>query len=274
MRVILVASDLSERSDRAVRRGVRLAAARGAACHILHVVDEDLPAQMAGQFRASATEVLAQTVASLDGGDRVTADAVIGDPVRAIAEEAEARAADLVVFGTHRPRIFLDMLRETTVERMVRLVAPPALVVRDPVNEDYARVLAPVSFSHACAKALRTAHDLVPDAEISAFHAVHLPFTGFTHEKPGGQMDREMTAEVEDVRREWCKAQALPDALCDVAPVTGSLGEILGERVQTFKPDLIALGAHTRGRLAARTLGSFAAEMVRHPPTDLLIADS
>ncbi len=274
MKLFLVASDLSERSDRAVQRGLRLAKTHGAACHVLHVVDEDLPADIAAQIRAAAAERLADQVLSLDGGAAATTEAVIGDPILAIVDAAHARGADLVVFGTHRPRAFLDILRETTVERMVRLVAPPALVVRNPAKRDYARVLVPVSFSHACAKALSTARTLLPEAEISAFHAVHLPFAGLTHERPGGPMDRELTAEAEEVRTDWCATQGLPDALCDVAPITGSLGQVMDHRIQAFKPDLIALGAHTRGRLAAHTLGSFAAELLRNPPTDLLLADS
>ena len=42
--------------------------------------------------------------------------------------------------------------------------------------------------------------------------------------------------------------------------------------MHSHNPDLIALGAHTRSGLSPYTLGSFAANLVRHPPTDLLLA--
>ena len=272
MKLVLVASDLSERSDKAVARALQLAQAHGAACHVLHVVDEDLPADFALKMRDAAAERLAQVVAPAPAGATVTTEAVIGDPIRVIAQEAHVRAPDLVVFGTHRPRAFLDLLRETTVERLVRLIAAPALVVRNPAEHAYARVLVPVSFSPACGRALELVRRLLPDAQITAFHAVYLPFTGLTHEVPGGPMDREMTAEAEAVRAEWCAAEGLPDRLCDVVPITGSLGAVMDQRIATVHPDLIALGAHTRGRLAPHKLGSFAAELLRTPPTDLLIA--
>ena len=252
MKRFLVASDLSERSDRAVQRALKLARAHRAECHILHVVDEDLPADIAAMMRDEAAARLTRDVAALAGGETATTEAVIGDPVLVIAEQARARDADLVVFGIHRPRAFFDMLCQTTVERMVRLIDRPALLVRNPATEDYSRVLVPVSFSSACAKALSAAQALLPEAEISAFHAVHLPFAGLTHEKPGGPMDRELTAEAEAVRSSWCVDQGLPEALCEVTPMTGSLIEVLDRRIEAERPQLIALGAHTRNRLAAR----------------------
>lgn len=272
MNVFLAATDLSERSDRAVRRALRLARAHHAACHVLHVVDEALPPDMAGRLRNEAEAWLARFVAAEPDGSSATCSAVIGDPVAAIAEAARRLDAGIVVFGLHRPRTFLDTLRETSVERMVRLVARPALLVRDPADHDYARILAPVSFSPACAKALSAARDLAPKAEIAGIHAVHLPFEAMTFDHPGGSMERALIREAEATRTEWCAAQGLADELCAVSPVTGSLGEVIDRRIRSFKPDLIALGVHTRNRLAPHTVGSFAAALLRDPPTDILLA--
>lgn len=272
MKVFLAATDLSERSDRAVRRAMRLARQHHGRAHVLHVVDEALPGEMAELWRREAAAHLARAVASWGGDDSVLTQVEVGDPLTIIAGEARRLGADAVVFGVHRPRPFLDALRGTTVERMVRLIDRPALLVRETADHDYARVLAPVSFSAACAMALSTARRLAPEAEIAAVHAVYLPFAGLTHEHPGGQMDRELTAEAEAERSDWCARQGLPEDLCAVTPMTGSLGDVIEARIRSFKPDLIALGAHTRGRFAAHTLGSFAAGLVRNPPADLLLA--
>lgn len=272
MKVFLAATDLSERSDRAVRRAMRLARLHKGRAHVLHVVDEALPGELAKLWRREAEAHLARTVAAWGGDDGVTTRVEIGDPLAIIAREARRLEADLVVFGLHRPRPFLDALRETTVERMVRLIDRPALLVRETADHDYARVLAPVSFSAACATALSAARALAPEAEIAAVHAVYLPFAGLTLEDPGGAMDRELTAEAETERTNWCARQGLSQELCAVTPMTGSLGDVIEARIRAFKPDLIALGAHTRGRFAPHTLGSFAAGLVRSPPTDLLLA--
>lgn len=272
MRVFLVATDLSERSDRAVRRALRLARRKDATCHVLHVVDDALPRDLAETIRADAEARLRRFVDAQPNGKGAEVAVLIGDPIATIAEAARARNADIVLFGLHRPRPFLDMLRETTLERLVRLSRRPALLVRDPADHDYGRILVPVSFSEACATALDAARKLAPKAEISAFHAIHLPFAGLTHEHRGGAMDHELTAEAEATRNTWCAAQGLSKELCAVTPVTGSLGAVTDRHIQDFKPDLIALGTHTRSRFSTHPLGRFAAALVRDPPTDLLLA--
>ena len=115
---------------------------------------------------------------------------------------------------------------------------------------------------------------VIPDTGdgLHPLHAVYRPFAGLTDERPGGAMDRDMRAEAETRRNDWCATQGLAAELCAVTPITGSLGEVIGREVRAFRPDLIALGAHTRGGLAPHTLGSFAAELIRNPPTDLLLA--
>ncbi len=272
MRVFLVATDLSIRSDRAVRRGLRLAHSHNAVCHVLHAVDDALPRDMAEPHRADAEARLQRFVEAQPHNTAVEVAAVIGDPLVVIVEAARRLDADVVLFGLHRPRPFLDGFSETTVERMVRLSRRPALLVRDPADHDYCKILAPVSFSGACARALDTARWLAPKAEIAAFHAVHLPFAGITHERPGGTMDREMTEEAMAVRSDWCEAQGLAEELCQVTPLSGSLTEVLDRQFQAFKPDLIALGTHTRGRFSTHPLGSFAAELLHDPPADILLA--
>ncbi|MEO1688792.1 MAG: universal stress protein, partial [Pseudomonadota bacterium] len=54
MRRILVASDLSARSDRALARAAALAQAHGAALHVAHVTDDELPAALAHPQTESA----------------------------------------------------------------------------------------------------------------------------------------------------------------------------------------------------------------------------
>lgn len=273
MKSILVASDLSERSDRAVRRAIRLARDHGAVCHVLHVVDDDLPGDLAVRWREDAGTELARLISGLDtDGVEVSREVRIGDPLKVIPEAAFERAADLVVLGLHRPRAFLDRLRETTMERVVRLLRAPVLLVRSPAAHDYRSVLAPVSFSPACTAASRAVRALAPEATIHAFHAIHLPYSGLTGEKPGGPMARALIAEAEAARDAWL-AQDGPDLAADrIALVTGALNRVMADQLAGLRPDLVAIGANTRFALAPHLLGSFAADLVRDPPTDLLIA--
>lgn len=272
MKRILVATDLSERSDRAIRRALRLAAEFGAQCHVLHVVDDTLPQDLAEPFRAEAEVRLRRFVGHNRGEATAEAYALFGDPLIVVPAEAQRLEADLVVLGLHRPRAFLDGLRETTMERLVRLLRQPVLLVRDPADHAYGRVLVPVSFSPACATALRTAQALAPLGEIEAFHAVYLPYSGLTGEGPGGAMERGLTREAKAVCDDWRKQHDLSGPVARVRFTSGGLWRVFQRKLKATHPDLVAIGAHTRGPLAVHTLGSFAADLVRNPPADLLLA--
>lgn len=273
MKSILVASDLSERSDRAVRRAIRLAKGHGANCHVLHVVDRDLPRDLASRWCEDAGTRLVRFLSALDTeGVEVSHDVRIGDPLEVIPEVAAGCDADLVVLGLHRPRAFLDRLRETTMERLVRLVREPVLLVRNPAGHDYETVLAPVSFSPACTAATKAARALAPKATIHAFHAVHLPFSGLTGEQPGGPMSQALIAEAETARTGWLAKDGPGLEADQITLAIGSLSQVMADQLASVRPDLVAIGSHTRFSLAPHLLGSFAAELVRDPPTDLLIA--
>lgn len=272
MKRILVATDLSERSDRAIRRALRLAGDLGASCHVLHVVDDTLPHDLAEPFRADAEARLRRFIAHNRGAATAEAHALLGDPLIVVPAEAHRLAADLVVLGLHRPRAFLDGLRETTMERLVRLLKQPVLLVRDPADHAYGRVLVPVSFSPACATALRSAQALAPTGEIVPFHAVYLPYSGLTGEVPGGAMDHALTREARAICEDWRKTQGLSGPMAQVRFASGGLWRVFQRKLKAIRPDLIAIGAHTRGPMAVHKLGSFAADLVRNPPADLLLA--
>lgn len=272
MKSILVGSDLSERSDRAVRRSLHLAKSHGATCHVIHVVDDSMPKSIAKKVRDDAEDELRRYVDAEGSGASVETVALIGDPLEVIPEQAAQRGAELLVLGIHRPRRFLDRVRESTMECLVRITQKPVLLVSEFVEKDYERVLAPLSFSPACAAALKTAHMVAPNATVTSFHALHLPFSALTREKPGGMMDQEMTEQARQALTSWRAKEGLSAVESAVEIVTGSLWEVLSQKIDTARPDLIALGAHTRSAMAAFTLGSFTADLVRDPPTDLLLA--
>lgn len=270
-KTILCATDLSSRSERAVRRAIRLAERFGAHLHVIHVIDDGLPEAMALASEAAAREALEQFLASVPHKASVAADVLVGDVRAVVPEEAAQRGADLVVVGHHRPRAFLDMLRETTVEGLIRAMRAPVLLVRDAADHDYGPVLAPVSFSPACAEALHVARSLAPEAEIHAFHALLLPFSGMSGEGPGSATDRALRRETEALRDSWVAKEGLASDLAEVDLAIGALGAVYQAKLDNVHPTLIALGAHSRTKLALYALGDFTARILRDPPTDVLL---
>ncbi len=273
MKHVLCATDLSERSDRAIRRAFRLATQQGARLTVLTIVDSELPVGLAETLREDAATRLERYCADMAGqfACDYAVRAELGDPAVDLAEAAQEADADLVVIGLHRRRRILDRLRGTTMERIVRASNLPVLVVRDPADHDYRAVLAPVDFSPAAMTALHLARALAPDATITAFHALYIPFAGFTREDKGGPVTRSYLREVSAQMKNWATSGGLPEGVAMPDIQEGGLTEIYGQMLGRRKPDLIAIGAHARSGLAPYMLGSFAASLVRDPPCDLLV---
>lgn len=270
---ILVATDMSARSDRAVRRGVKLAARLKSRLSILSVIDDAGPEALTAQMVASVTVELRRFVASLPGGDAAEVIVIAGDPTTTIVERLGAMRPDLLVLGRHRERPFLDAIRETTAGRLVRLSSCPVLMVADRVDHAYARILAATDFSPAAAASIALAHELAPGADIDPVHVFHVPYDGVLS-RVGGTRDivASFHAEAAEADTAWRAAHALP-ALCgDTRILPGSPLEVLGRETRATGAALICAGAHGRVGQGRALLGSVATDLMRFPPCDLLIA--
>lgn len=272
MDTILVASDLSERADRALARAFRIARARAGRVVIASVVDDSLPDPIATTLARDMRDRLTRFAESLAGTDAVGHEVRVlaGDPAPAIAALAGETGAGLLVLGLHRPRPLLDAFRETTMERIVRLAACPVLLVRDPADHDYERVLAGIDFSPASAAALAAAAKVAPGAAVTCLHALHVPFKGLTGGSSASAAPFRHEAEAEQAAWQAREKPDLPAAGVEI--IEGSPAQVIATGIAAIRPDLLALGAHSRAGLGALTVGGIAAMLMRDPPVDLLIA--
>ena len=270
MACMIVATDLSERGDRAVQRAFLLAGRAGANLIAVTVVDDSLPADVAAQMIPACEKQLARMIAAVPSAGTVEHETRVlrGDPALAVAALAAAERADLLILGLHRTRPIADLFRETTMERIVRQVACPVLLVSAPAATPYLGVVAAVDFSPASAAALRRAHDLAPDGPLFAVHALHVPYRGLMPADTVGAF----LGEAEATEAEWRRTQTLPAGLDNVDLIEGSVDQVLAGVLSRTGADLIALGAHARSGLHAAVVGSVAARLMREPPCDLLIA--
>ncbi|MCU9847104.1 universal stress protein [Defluviimonas sp. WL0024] len=270
MPVYLVATDLSARGDRAVRRAFALARAHQARLIVASAVDDDLPQALAAELAAGAERTLADVVAADPDRDAVEYETRMlrGDPSLAIATLAATEAVDLLILGAHRVRPVADIFLDTTMLRILRQVTCPVLLVRNPVAHPYRGILAATDFSPASAAALRTAAALVPDASIAAIHAFHVPFKGLMPRETAAPF----LAEARSHEAEWRGRERLPERLGPVTFEEGPATEVISEALAATGADLIAVGAHSRAGMAARLLGSFATMLIEAAPTDLIVA--
>lgn len=272
MSQILVATDLSIRSDRAVQRALRLGRVMNLPCRIISVIDNDLPSDLRAKHSAEVATRLSRYLdeVSVPGQD-VTCEVIQGDVHVAVLAEAEARETALLVLGLHRARPLLDLIRDTTMVRIVRGTRRPVLLVRDPADHDYARALVPVSFSPSCARALQAVRAIAPSAELRSFHAVSIPFSGLTGEGPDGAMARDLCAEAAAERDRWVATLTQGPNPANIEIMLGGRTEIMA-RLTAERPDLIGVGAHTRNGFLPNVLGGFVTDLMVTPPCDVLVA--
>lgn len=258
MQKILVTSDLSDRSRPAVARAVELAVACDAALVVLSVINQDVPGDLARALELGAAALLSEQVEADLDGRAVPFEVRIetGDPLALIPDIAVQVETDLLVVGTHRRRAFLDQVRETTVEHIIRSSRVPVLLVAEPVAAPYATVLAGTAYSKTCTSLVHMIHRVAPEAAVTYFHAHAVSF------------EREATQEFET----WRAVYGLPKTLPVPVLFEGTPQDAVETLAETVPFDLLAIGGHTRSDGGRYFTGRFTAGLIRNPPCDLLIA--
>jgi len=280
MKRILVASDLSERSRRAIRRAVALARQFSCELIVLYVADDDRPAELIeAELRSAETETRGHLDEAAWQG--LVPEPVIetraGDPFRTIVDEADRIDADLIVMGAHRKRLLGDIFTGTTIERVMRLGHRPVLMVNRDDETPYRRVLAALDLSKASAHALRRAISLglLDPARASAVHgflplAEGMMYYANIDQK---QIDEHVAVSANEARGAL-EAFLRDNGFADLADVLlierGSPYEAIEIGVSKIKPDLLVIGTRGHGGVKRILLGSVADEVLRRIDADIL----
>jgi nucleotide-binding universal stress UspA family protein len=280
MKTIVVATDFSTRSDRAIRRGLLLAREAGATLWLLHVVDGDRPAYLVVPDTQAAEKTLAeaaQTIRMIDGvaceHRVVTADAFEG-----ILSATAEMAADLLVIGPHRRQILRDAFIGTTAERVIRDSAVPVLMANGMPVGPYRKVLAASDLS-ACSVEAVTALvrlQLAAEAPVILFRAVDVPEVALmmrasttVEEIRHHVATREAAAD--DELRAFAATLALKPANSVARIAEGSTAATILKEAETAGADLVVIGTRGQTGLARFLLGSVAEAVLRSSPVDVLV---
>lgn len=186
----------------------------------------------------------------------------------ALSDLAEDEAALMLALGLHRERRVLDVLRLTTMERIVLAATVPVLIAHQRPRDGYRRVLAPTDFSPASAAALRRAAEIAPFASFHAIHALQLPLGA--RFSPGDTATDAALTRAEQLRDAFLAMPGLPTFAEPPEIVPGGVHEVLSFRQNELRADLLCIGTHS-GRDPLQ-LGNYARDLMRAPPTDLLVA--
>lgn len=277
MKHILVATDLTARSDRAMERAFALARETGAALTILHVVDDELPAAVADQLKAEAEAAIDRICMgpAARGVAPVDRRVAFGRGFEQILRAAEVVEADLLVLGLHRNESGRGLFTGTTVERVIRHGQVPVLVVRDRADGPYRRILVGVDFSPYSRRAAEFVLGELPAAEVVLVHAYDVPFRGLItgrsdRDEVSKRHQQQFDAMVEGEMKAFLAS--LPEGGAGLKRVMreGSVHEVIMDQVAQRKPDLLVIGTHGRTGVAHALFGSTAEDLLNAPPCDVL----
>jgi nucleotide-binding universal stress UspA family protein len=273
---ILVATDLTERSELAIQRAVQLQRQTGAALTLLHVIEPGLMSDLAFRRRRDAEAFLGERVERLpqEVQRRCSRKVAVGDAFSTIDSEAQAQRVDLIVLGEPGKYRFADLFIGTTAERVVRTSPIPVLMAKGTTHGPYQRVLVPLDLSEGAMRALAVSLTIAPSAEIRIVHAWRPPLSALAqrHAVPDAirKENEQIKALIERVAKEAAAATARRGQALSVDMVEENPYVVL--RNERSWPDLVAMGTHARARLATDMIGSLARHMLAEAPSDVLVA--
>lgn len=279
MKKILVATDFSTRSDRAVRRATLLAKKFEAAVSLIHVVDDDRPKRIVDAERESTSMLLseqAQSMREIDGVD-CSANVVLGTPSDEIIKAAEASMADVLVIGPHRHHAFLDVFVGTTAERTIRSSRHPLLVASGVPASFYRHVLVAVDLSECSGDALRIVAGLGLDkhAAVSVVYVFSAPAKSYMTVASASNEEIKDYVASEEKRAagelaEFMRGPEFSPARQLLKFNESSVAHVICATAREVSADLIVVGTRGRTGVTKFLLGSVAEEVLHISDRDVL----
>jgi nucleotide-binding universal stress UspA family protein len=269
---VLMAHDLSTRSERALERAVQLATQLDAVLDVVHVVEDDLPAAIVQRRKAEAEKAISDQLSAMPGlGERkIVVTVLAGKDYTDILAQADRLSADLIVLATHRADALRHVAVGSTAERVIGFGHYPVLVVRDKPQGRYRRVLMLADVSAASRSAAHAAFALFPDAEFRLVHVLRTPLSGAPHSELailhtfGAAGPRK-----EDLLAFLCPASLRPEKL-ELTIHRGATLGVLRQEIDHFHPDVLVAGVQRDTGLTRALIGEVAEELLSQPPCDLL----
>lgn len=280
MAVLLVGTDFSTRSDRALRRAMLIARHADYELLVVHVIDDDQPGRMIEVQRAAAEELLSDTQRTFveDDGIACRTEIRFGRVPEQIIEAARVSGAGLVVLGPHRHSPLADWLGGATAERIVRRCPVPVIAAAAVPAGPYRHLLLPTDFGEASRRAAEAVRQL-PFAHSSKASFVHV------YDPEAREMLGRAMVPSED-RRQYlleCAERAATELAAFVRSLNweatgeivrasgGSIPSEIEKAAAEVDADLILLARSNKGVIAEAVLGSVTKSLLGAGEFDVLV---
>jgi nucleotide-binding universal stress UspA family protein len=281
MKNILIPTDLSARSDRALDKALNLAKNYDAKLTILHVIDEDNPEILHKDLSKLAKKRIFETLEGKTQGVDYKIEIVVGTPHAKVLQTALKVEADLVILGLHRHTNKNNSMMGKVIERVIKGSLKPVLVVKDPPKSEYKKILVATDFNSHSKNCLTLALRLFPDANFTLMHSYHMPFLGITGVSPSALEDdyrkdceNEMKELSEEVVNKLSKAgsnNTISSYKIKNKLDNGSIIDVLNKEVLYSKPQLLVIGTRGRSGFSKMLSLNVAETFLIDPPCDVLV---
>jgi nucleotide-binding universal stress UspA family protein len=268
---VLLAHDLTGPSEIALVRAARLALERKGHLIILHVVDGKLPARVVEAQRAHARSHLEAEVRRWLGGCKLSwrIDIGVGEPAGAIAARARAHRVDLVVAGRHQRRA-----APSTVGLLLQQTERPMLIVGNPNQSPYRRVLVPIDLTDVSAARLQFAATLFPEASLHLLHAYKGRLQGYlaplSLHREHNRRKLYNGRQPEHAASHFVASLRLGDRRPILKVENGDTLALVKQELARQKTDLLVLGAQARPGMKYVPIGSGAEAAFASSRCDML----
>jgi nucleotide-binding universal stress UspA family protein len=275
---LLVPTDFSAASDRALSLAKEIAGLFDAEIHLLHVrVVFDDPSVDGGildevERILTVSEPLTRQAlkeAGANDSSRIHAHMKRGIvPADVIIDAIDEYSCDLVIMGTHGRRGLKRLLAGSVAQEVVHRSLIPVLTTRAETDSQFLprKILIPVDFSEECFEAVEWANVVAPglEAEITLLHVIQpMIYPDFyaldtLPEKHRQQLVRRCQEALEEVAREHLKERS-----CQIAVVEGHVADSVQNYALENGQDMIVVATRGLSGIAHGVVGSVAERLVR-----------
>jgi nucleotide-binding universal stress UspA family protein len=291
IRKVVVATDLSEPADEAIRQAHQRAAWAGAELAVCHVLPNEfhsnplfpqyhqLEAMRVPAERDRMLETVSARVRQLTGrpSDGFQVFLAEGAPHAVIVEAAETWGADLIVVGSYGRTGLARVLIGSVAQKVVRHAHCAALVARP--SENTGRVVVGTDFSDPALPAVTAAHDESrrTGVEVTIVHSIDAPLLlpepleGSVAAGPPLYLAGGLEAIKEAALQRLAAAQEKVGLHGDRRVAYGPAATSLLRIAEELHAELLVVGTAGRTGLHRALLGSVAEAVVRAAPCSVLV---
>ena len=281
---------MSPFASRAEARAALLAQELGSeSLHLLHVIDNlalealryldqptlDTEQRLMELSRTQLTEI--KNKLSEKYRVQVTTTALnVGRPHTELVRYAQYMNAGLVVMGAHGAGFIRDLFVGSTVDKVLRKLTPPLLIVKREPLIPYQRILVPVDFSESSRQGIEMAMSVAPHANITALHAFEVPLEAKLRlYQVYDEAIRAYRARVKAQR-----TRKMLQLVSEFKPLDGSLSQlielgsaqaVIREKAEILESDLIVMGRRGQSAGEDMVLGSVTRRVIQEATCDVLI---